>query len=140
MDQSKFVIFFTAARFWGLIALRLADDDVLPFNYLSYTSELQKSAEHLEAEISDKGISRVPLYASIEKLGKAATRIKDDITIYAPARHDDYGSNSFTGISDAIERAKSLNSADSWRSVQHEVWRVARAIIQASLVLSGRLT
>lgn len=168
------------ASIWGLVALRLADDEVLPFNYLSYAYELQKSAEYLEGEISDKGISLVPLYASIEKLRKAATRIKDEIKalkakrrhasvrelndrlimteraftdrdglsertwykhlIYAPARHDDYGSNSFPGISDAIERAKSLNTSDSWHSVQHEVWRVARAITQASLVLSGRLT
>uniref|UniRef100_A0A3Q7J2K2 Transferrin receptor-like dimerisation domain-containing protein n=2 Tax=Solanum lycopersicum TaxID=4081 RepID=A0A3Q7J2K2_SOLLC len=60
--------------------------------------------------------------------------------IYAPAKHNDYGFNSFPGISDAIENAKSLNSSDSWYSVQHEVWRVARAITQASLVLSGRLT
>ncbi|KAK6774460.1 hypothetical protein RDI58_029699 [Solanum bulbocastanum] len=168
------------ASIWGLVALRLADDEVLPFNYLSYAYELQKSAECLEAEISDKGISLVPLYASIEKLRKAATRIKNDIKalkakrsrasvrelndrlimteraftdrdglssrtwykhlIYAPAKHDDYGSNSFPGISDAIENAKNLNSSNSWHSVQHEVWRVARAITQASLVLSGRLT
>lgn len=134
----------------------------------------------MEAEISDKGISLVPLYASIEKLRKAATGIKNDIKalkakrsrgsvrelndrlimteraftdrdglssrtwykhlIYAPAKHNDYGFNSFPGISDAIENAKSLNSSDSWYSVQHEVWRVARAITQASLVLSGRLT
>ncbi|KAK4343406.1 hypothetical protein RND71_036500 [Anisodus tanguticus] len=60
--------FGQVASIWGLVALRLADDEVLPFNYLSYASELQKSAEHLEAEISDKGISLVPLYASIEKL------------------------------------------------------------------------
>ncbi|PHT75127.1 hypothetical protein T459_18649 [Capsicum annuum] len=49
-----------------------ADDEVLPFNHLSYAIELQKSAEDLEGEISDNGISLVPLYASIEKLRKAA--------------------------------------------------------------------
>lgn len=26
---------------WGLVALRLADDPILPFNYLSYANELQ---------------------------------------------------------------------------------------------------
>lgn len=41
----------------------------------------QKSAEYLEAEISDKGFSLFPLYASIEKLTKAATRVKDDIKV-----------------------------------------------------------
>ncbi|PHU13268.1 hypothetical protein BC332_20198 [Capsicum chinense] len=155
------------ASIWGLVALRLADDEVLPFNYLSYAIELQVSLNH-------NGISLVPLYASIEKLRKAAKKIRDDIKvqyerslakrrsasvrevrelndrlimtertfidrdglssrtwykhlIYAPTRHNAYVSNSFPGISDAIERAKSLNTPDSWRSVQHEVWRVARA-------------
>ncbi|KAL1189193.1 putative glutamate carboxypeptidase LAMP1 [Cardamine amara subsp. amara] len=32
----------------GLVALRLADDEFLPFNYTTYASELKKSAEDLE--------------------------------------------------------------------------------------------
>lgn len=60
--------------------------------------------------------------------------------IYGPSLHDDYGSNSFPGIDDAIEKAKSLNTSDSWRFVQHEVWRVARVVTQASLVLHGKFT
>ncbi|PHT52218.1 hypothetical protein CQW23_06680 [Capsicum baccatum] len=76
------------ASIWGLVALRLADDEVLPFNYLSYAIELQKSAEDFEGEISDNGISLVPLYASIEKLRKAAKKIKDDIkALRAKIRH-----------------------------------------------------
>ncbi|KAF3614561.1 putative glutamate carboxypeptidase 2-like isoform 2 [Capsicum annuum] len=137
------------ASIWGLVAVRLVDDEVLSFNYISYAIKLQKSAEGLEGEISDNGISLVPLYASIEKLRKAAKKIKDDIKalrvkrrrasvrevrerndrlimteraftdrdglpsrtwykhlIYAPTRYNDYVSNSFPGISDAIERAK----------------------------------
>lgn len=31
----------TAASFWGLVALRLADDEILPFDYVSYASELK---------------------------------------------------------------------------------------------------
>ncbi|PHT52212.1 hypothetical protein CQW23_06674 [Capsicum baccatum] len=71
--------FGNVASILGLVALRLADDEVLPFNYISYAIELQKSTEDLEGEISDNGISLVPLYASIEKLRKAANKIKDDI-------------------------------------------------------------
>lgn len=41
----------------------------------------QKSAEQLEAEISVNGIKLVPLYASIEKLRKAAIKIEDDIKV-----------------------------------------------------------
>lgn len=63
-----------------------------------------------------------------------------DMQIYAPSRHNDYGSTSFPGIDDAIENAKNLNTAESWHVVQHEVWRVARAVKHASLVLDGKLT
>ena len=53
--------------------------------------------------------------------------------IYAPSKHNNYGSKSFPGIDDAIEEAKNLNTADSWHTVQHEVWRVSRAVRHASL-------
>ncbi|MBA0777504.1 hypothetical protein Gotri_005517, partial [Gossypium trilobum] len=180
--------FGAVASVWGLVALRLADEEFLPFNYHSYALELQKRAEDLENEISDKGITFSPLFKSIEELSKAARKInnqKKEIKeakgwtsmrrndhvkvrelndrlmmaeraftdrdgllrrpwykhlIYAPSRHNDYGSTSFPGIDDAIENAKNLNTAESWHVVQHEVWRVARAVKHASLVLDGKLT
>ncbi|XVE98076.1 hypothetical protein REPUB_Repub03eG0074200 [Reevesia pubescens] len=128
------------ASVWGLVALRLADEEFLPFDYHSYAFELQKSAKDLENEISDKGITLSPLFKSIEELSKAASKINDQKKIYAPSRHNDYGSISFPGIADAIEKAKNLNTADSWHLVQHEVWRVSRAVKHASLVLNGELT
>ncbi|XVF34934.1 hypothetical protein REPUB_Repub18cG0101000 [Reevesia pubescens] len=176
------------ASVWGLVALRLADEEFLPFDYHSYAFELQKSAEDLEKEISDKGISFSPLFKSIEELSKAASKInnkkkaikeakgwaslwrndhvkvrelndrlmmaeraftdRDGLLrrpwykhlIYAPSRHNDYGSTSFPGIYDAIDEAKKLNTAESWHLVQHEVWRVSRAVRHASLVLNGELT
>ncbi|XP_018733088.1 probable glutamate carboxypeptidase LAMP1 [Eucalyptus grandis] len=48
--------------------------------------------------------------------------------IYGPSKHNDYGSKSFPGIDDAIEEAKKLSTSDSWHSVQHEIWRVSRAV------------
>lgn len=176
------------ATVWGFIALRLADEEILPFNYLNYASELQRSAEELEDDISGKGISLVPLFKSIEKLKKAATKINnqreaiderkgwakiwrtDNVIvrevndrlmmaeraftdrdglfgrpwykhlIYGPSRNNDYGSKCFPGIDDAIENAKSLNTAESWQFVQHEIWRVSRAVNHAALVLNGELT
>ncbi|XP_065848474.1 probable glutamate carboxypeptidase LAMP1 isoform X2 [Euphorbia lathyris] len=177
-----------AASVWGLVALRLADEEILPFNYLSYAYELQKCAKNLEDGISDKGINFEPLFKSIEELTKAATKIqneairknrgwgwasmwkKDQVRvrelndrlmmaeraftdqdglsgrpwykhlIYAPSKHNDYGSNSFPGIDDATETAKSLNTSESWHYVQHEVWRVSRAVRHVSRVLNGELT
>ncbi|XP_019175828.1 PREDICTED: probable glutamate carboxypeptidase 2 [Ipomoea nil] len=177
-----------AASIWGLVALQLADEEILPFNYLSYAYELEKCAEELKDEVSDKGVNLFPLFNSIEKFKKAAIKINDEkkafetvkarastqrkdswkvrelndrlmmaeraftdpdgLTtrpwykhmIFAPSKHNDYGSKSFPGVDDSIEQAKSVNTKQSWLLVQHEVWRVARAITQASLVLSGKLT
>ncbi|KAH7572217.1 hypothetical protein JRO89_XS04G0221600 [Xanthoceras sorbifolium] len=176
------------ASVWGLVALRLADEEFLPFNYLSYAYELQKSTKELEVEVSAKGIILSPMFKSIEELSEAATKIENQKKaiekakgwvskwkrdhfkvrelndrlmmaeraftdrdglfrrpwykhlIYAPSKHNDYGSKSFPGIDDAIEEAKNLNTAESWYTVQHEVWRVSRAVRHASLVLNGVLT
>lgn len=178
-----------AASIWGLVALQLADEEILPFNYDSYVYELQTSAEDLEAELSDyKGISLIPLFKSIEKMRTVAIQINKEIEeikgskgwafkwknqewkvremndrlmmaeraltdreglpgrpwykhlIYAPSKHNDYGSKCFPGIDDSVEIAKSLNTQESWNSVQHEIWRVSRVVTQASLVLHGQLT
>lgn len=32
---------FTVASIWGTVALQLADQEILPFNYVSYADELQ---------------------------------------------------------------------------------------------------
>ncbi|KAL7137574.1 hypothetical protein ABFS83_10G101800 [Erythranthe nasuta] len=175
------------ASLWGLVALKLADDELLPFNYHSYALELQKSAEELKDRALNKDITLVPLLKSISEFEKAATKINDEREalieskgwksmwkdghkirelndrlmmaeraftdreglsgrswykhlIYAPSKHNDYGSKSFPGIDDAIEKAKSVNTAESWLTVQHEIWRVARVITQASLCLVGKLT
>ncbi|XP_057765063.1 LOW QUALITY PROTEIN: probable glutamate carboxypeptidase LAMP1 [Salvia miltiorrhiza] len=174
------------ASIWGLVALRLADDVILPFNYLSYAHELQKSVKQLEGQVLHRGLTLVPMINSINEFKKAAIHINDEIKaleagswtamrkdgqevselndrlmmaeraftdpeglkgrpwykhlIYAPAKHNDYGSTSFPGISDAIEKAKSLNTTESWHSAQHEIWRVSRVITQASLCLKGDLT
>ncbi|XP_050216841.1 probable glutamate carboxypeptidase LAMP1 [Mercurialis annua] len=175
------------ASIWGLVALQLADEEILPFNYLSYASELQKCAKELEDEIFGKNINLHPLFKSIAELRKAATKIeeerkaieenrgwlpilKDHIRVrelndrlmmaeraftdpdglsdrtwnkhlvYAPSKHNDYGSKSFPGIDDAIQKAMSLSTVESWHYVQHEVWRVSRAVRHVSLVLGGELT
>ncbi|PKA57225.1 putative glutamate carboxypeptidase 2 [Apostasia shenzhenica] len=172
--------------FWGLVALKLADDELLPFEYKSYAFELQKSADVLEKRLLEMPLNFAPLFNSIEELKKAAAKVesqrkelerkhwasnwKNDHKvrefndrlmmteraftdreglverpwykhlIYGPAQHNGYLSNTFPGIEDAIEKAASSKQQESWQLVQHEIWRVARVITQASLVLSGRLT
>lgn len=176
------------ASVWGLVALWLADEEFLPYNYLSYAQELQTYTKDLNIMIADKNISLNPLVKSIEELRKAATRVnnqrkaiegrkgwasiwnkdhmkvrelndrlmmaeraftdRDGLSqkswykhlIYGPSNYNDYESKPFPGIDDAIEKADSLNTAEAWHLVQHEVWRVSRAVRQASLVLNGELT
>ncbi|POO00557.1 Peptidase [Trema orientale] len=177
------------ASVWGLVALWLADSEVLPFNYLSYADELQKYSKEVENEISGyKDVSLTPLFKSIEELRKAATKInnqreavvenkgwqsiwkkdqsklrelndrlmmaeraftdRDGLLerswykhlIYGPSKYNDYGSESFPGIGDAVEMVKKLNITESWKLAQHEIWRVSRAVKQASQVLNGVLT
>ncbi|XP_027922478.1 probable glutamate carboxypeptidase LAMP1 isoform X2 [Vigna unguiculata] len=176
-----------AASVWGLVALWLADEEFLPFDYLSYAKELQLSMEILEDEISNEDINLSPMLKSIKELEKAAIKIneqrkeievskswitwkKDHLKvrelndrlmmaeraftdrdglfgmswykhlIYGPSKHNDYGSQSFPGIDDAVKMAKNTHTAESWHLVQHEVWRVSRVIKHASLVLVGQLT
>lgn len=51
-----FIIIFlfgvSVAGIWGLVALHLADDLILPFNYLSYASELQVEIFYLCDSVS----------------------------------------------------------------------------------------
>ncbi|XP_068342575.1 probable glutamate carboxypeptidase LAMP1 [Pyrus communis] len=60
--------------------------------------------------------------------------------IYGPSKYDDYASESFPGIYDAIAKAKISNTAESWKFAQHEVYRVSRAVKHASQVINGELT
>uniref|UniRef100_A0A1D1Z5S5 Putative glutamate carboxypeptidase 2 n=2 Tax=Anthurium amnicola TaxID=1678845 RepID=A0A1D1Z5S5_9ARAE len=171
------------ASICGLVALRLADDEFLSFNYVSYAYELQMSTNELEHMVLGIPISFTPLYRSIEELSKAAeginyqkkaleaskrqrnllkvTDLNDRLMmaeraftspeglferpwykhlIYAPSKRNTYGSNSFPGIYDAIESYRRLNTTESWHFVQHEIWRAARAVLQASLVLNGKFS
>ena len=93
-----------AASIWGLVALRLADDEILPFDYVSYASELKvfliiiispfendclkfmselvyysllkkSSAKVIQEEAAGCPISFSTLYKSIEDLKRAAVKI-----------------------------------------------------------------
>jgi N-acetylated-alpha-linked acidic dipeptidase len=176
-----------AASIWGIMALRLADEEIIPFNYMSYTTELEAYTKVVEKAIKGTPVSCSPLYNSIKALERAATNVdserkdiqrelsskqlsKDSIKIrglndrlmqaeraftnregifkqewykhliYGPSEQNDWDTASYPGIADAIATARSTNTSASWKLVQHEIHRVARAVTQASAVLSGNLT
>ncbi|CAM0882793.1 unnamed protein product [Alopecurus aequalis] len=175
------------ASVWGLIALRLADDEIIPFNYVSYSSELEESSKVVEDGCPGCPVSFTPLHKSIKQLEKAATKINTEKKmlqaekwglntkgrtlkvreindrlmmaeraftnreglagrpwykhmIYASSDQDDWGTKAFPGIVSAIANANKLNTSESWRLLQHEIYRGARAVSKASAVLDGRLT
>ncbi|XP_020255973.1 probable glutamate carboxypeptidase 2 [Asparagus officinalis] len=59
------------AEIWGLFALHLADDLLLPFDYLTYATQLQSHTNTL-MELLDRGISLQPIVASIDEFTAAA--------------------------------------------------------------------
>ncbi|KAJ8640501.1 hypothetical protein MRB53_017195 [Persea americana] len=140
-----------AAGIWGLLALKLADEEVLPFDYLSYAFELQalkscgrasmwgkESKDPLKVrELNDRLMMAERAFADRDGLFE---RPWYKHLIYGPLKHNSYGSKSFPGVDDAIGKAKSLNTVESWKAVQHQVWRVSRAVTHASLVLGGKFT
>ncbi|KAL5223380.1 hypothetical protein ABZP36_028093 [Zizania latifolia] len=175
------------ASIWGLVALRLSDEEILPFNYSIYAVELENGAIDINERLLGVPVSLSPLQKSIEEFKRAALKVDSELKalhtwkiwpssrtnplkvrdlnerlmmteraftereglsgrpwykhlIYAPSLHDDYGAQVYPGVDDAIQMAERTNTSESWRSVQHEIYRLARVINQASLVLSGGLT
>ncbi|KAE8775570.1 putative glutamate carboxypeptidase 2 [Hordeum vulgare] len=176
-----------AASIWGIMALRLADEEIIPFDYMSYTTELEAYTKVVEKETEGTAVSCSPLYNSIRALKRAAAKVnserkdiqrelsskqlsKDSMRIralndrlmqaeraftnregifkqawykhliYGPSEQNDWDTASYPGIADAIATARRSNTSASWKLVQHEVHRVARAVAKASAVLSGSLT
>jgi hypothetical protein len=62
------------------------------------------------------------------------------VQVYGCSGQNDWDTAAYPGIADAIARARSNNTSESWKSVHHEIYRVARAVTQAVTVLSGSLT
>ncbi|CAN1772798.1 Probable glutamate carboxypeptidase AMP1 [Linum perenne] len=171
------------AEVWGLVALRLADDPVLPFNYLSYAQQLSKYEKELSILLDHSNISLHPLASAIEQFASAAEAAaidakvlqkldsRDALTalkqralndrlmlaergfldadgiqgrhwfkhlIYGP--HGDYESklDFFPGIADAIREHSSSMKRDEG-GIQHQVWRVSRAVQCAANALRGEL-
>ncbi|XP_058085239.1 probable glutamate carboxypeptidase AMP1 isoform X1 [Magnolia sinica] len=171
------------AGIWGLLALRLADDPILPFDYHSYAAQLQEHTKALSV-LLDSDISLRPIKASIQELVAAANGIQElkklgeqesmenplelwrralndrlmlaergflgadglkgrrwfKHLVYGPPNDHESKLSFFPGIADAISRGAKITKTERQSDVQHEIWRVARAIQRAAMVLRGELT
>ncbi|XP_059646533.1 probable glutamate carboxypeptidase AMP1 isoform X2 [Cornus florida] len=65
------------AGIWGLLALHLADDPVLPLNYLTYAVQLQDYTNVL-SNFLERNVSLNPITASIQQLVAAAKEAKEE--------------------------------------------------------------
>ncbi|TVU35166.1 hypothetical protein EJB05_17042, partial [Eragrostis curvula] len=176
-----------AASIWGMMALSLASEEILPFNYMPYVVELEAYTKAVENEVEGTAVSCSPLYNSIRVLRKAVTKVnneqkelqrellskqlnKDSLKIrelndrlmqaeraftsregllsdkwckhlvYGSSEQNDWETAAYPGIANAIASARTSNTSESWKLVQHEIYRVARAVTKAAAVLSGSLT
>ncbi|CAM6090069.1 unnamed protein product [Calypogeia fissa] len=179
---------------WGLLALRLADAAVLPFDYLTYAKELQNYAHQIQVELENvrapADVVMTPLNSAINGLSKAASYIQQESKVfqsfrpdatdifyfllrrraindrlmlaergfldsaglsgpgrdwykhlvYGPAGDNNYGSTNFPGILDRLATACKYGNGINWDALQHEIWRVARAINGVSTILRGSLS
>lgn len=61
--------------------------------------------------------------------------------VYGPQSNGESNElNFFPGVADAISRSKWMNREERLEAIQHEVWRVARAIRRAAILLKGDLS
>ncbi|CAJ1880867.1 unnamed protein product [Sphenostylis stenocarpa] len=168
---------------WGLLALHLAGDPILPFNYVSYANELQLY-KNILSNLIDQKISLHPLILSIEEFASAAKEADDELKklrlqetegcfvdmkkralndrlmlaekgfldgdglqgrqwfkhlVFGPSS-DHEKLNFFPGISDSITSSAGVTERERLASIQHEIWRVARAIRRAASALTGEFT
>ncbi|KAJ8754539.1 hypothetical protein K2173_005700 [Erythroxylum novogranatense] len=171
------------AGVWGLLGLYVADDYILPFNYLSYADQLERHNNFL-ATLLDQSMSLRPLTVSIQRLAAAAREVEDEAKhlrelesrgeslnlkvralndrlllaergflddnglqgrqwfkhlIYGPPGDHESKLDFFPGIADAIFQSKGLNKREGLAVIQHEIWRVGRAIERAAIALEGKL-
>lgn len=169
------------AGIWGLIALHLADDSILPFNFLPYVDELKHYKDVL-SRLLDGSVSLDPLTTAIEEFAYAAKEAEDEAQkliekestsefellkkralndrlmlaergfldsdglegrkwfkhlVYGPPSDHGIKLFFFPGVADAMNQAKSAGQGQV--KIQHEIWRVARAIQRAARSLRGEI-
>lgn len=171
------------AGLWGLLALRLADDPILPFNYLSYVVHLQEYTSVLDDMLEGRA-SLLPITSSVQRLLTIAKQVEEEAKklrqnwassdleelkkrmlndrlmlaergfldadglqggqwfkhlIYGPSSNYDSKIAFLPSIANATPQSTQANTTDSQAAIQHEIWRVARAIQRAADALKGDL-
>lgn len=67
------------ASMWGLLALRLSDEEILPFNYSSYVAELENGAVNIKERVLGMPVSLSPLHKSIKEFDRTVLKVDTEI-------------------------------------------------------------
>uniref|UniRef100_A0A453FFN0 Peptidase M28 domain-containing protein n=1 Tax=Aegilops tauschii subsp. strangulata TaxID=200361 RepID=A0A453FFN0_AEGTS len=67
------------ASIWGLVALRLSDEEILPFNYSSYATELENGAVDINKRVLGMPVSLSPLHRSIKQFNRAVLKVDSEL-------------------------------------------------------------
>ncbi|KAK7392743.1 hypothetical protein VNO78_21190 [Psophocarpus tetragonolobus] len=166
---------------WGLLALHLADDSTIPFNYLSYANQLQVY-NNILSNLIDKRISLNPLNTSIQEFASAAKEVNDESKklrfqgtsdrsidmkmralndrlmlaekgfldadglqgrqwfkhlVFGPPSDHESKLDFFPGIVDSMSEMVKMSEKERLAAIQHEIWRITRAIQRAASALRG---
>ncbi|KAK4392009.1 putative glutamate carboxypeptidase AMP1 [Sesamum angolense] len=133
----------TVAGIWGLIALHLADDPILPFNYLSYATELQKL--RVDQNVDESTVLRRRMLNDQLMLTERGFLDSEGLRgrqwfkhlIYGPRGITESKIAFFPGIAEAMSGRMNVEEREAM--IRHEMWRVARAIQRAAIALRGEL-
>ncbi|KAM3351144.1 hypothetical protein ACQJBY_023257 [Aegilops geniculata] len=69
----------SVASIWGLVALRLSDEEILPFNYSSYATELENGAVDINKRVLGMPVSLSPLHRSIKQFNRAVLKVDSEL-------------------------------------------------------------
>ncbi|XP_062206820.1 probable glutamate carboxypeptidase LAMP1 [Phragmites australis] len=67
------------ASIWGLVALRLSDEEILPFNYSCYAAELENGAMEINERVLGMPVSLSPLHTSIKEFKSAVLKLEFEL-------------------------------------------------------------
>uniref|UniRef100_A0A0E0D810 glutamate carboxypeptidase II n=1 Tax=Oryza meridionalis TaxID=40149 RepID=A0A0E0D810_9ORYZ len=104
---------------WGLLALRLADDPVLPFDYQTYASQLQEHANAFSGMMENSKWVHL-LNISIEDLSDAGIEFLKEAKMYSPPEDYESKLSFFPGVADAISRSSNRSVKEQQAAVRHE--------------------
>lgn len=76
---------YAVTSVWGLLALRLADDEILPMKYEAYAKELHSYALEINSEFlssnAPESVSIAPLFSSIKGLQASTHQLAQEVEV-----------------------------------------------------------